>query len=233
VPGRGEDRAEARVDTRLGRGVSKRHDMGISELVGPPPSDPGRAGGNRDGRDGPTCGRWRGRLRPKRGVDLSPSAAQSGPPLADCLRPPGPIHLEVSEDQDGEDTVLRAEGEIDVVTAPTLSACLDAVVRRRRGDVVLDLTETGFLDSAGLHVLLNARRRLTRCSRRLSVVCGSGPVRDVIEVARVAETLNLADPENREPRTARTTRTTRRRAPSPTRRPSARPLARSARRSRS
>jgi anti-anti-sigma factor len=91
--------------------------------------------------------------------------------------------------------VVRASGEVDVMTAPRLSVELDAILRGQEGDVVVDLSETTFLDSAGLHVLLNAARRLTRRSRRLEVVCGPGPVRHVIELARLDGTLNLADPE--------------------------------------
>ena len=66
-----------------------------------------------------------------------------------------------------------------------------AVTRRHRGDVVLDLRGTVFIDSVGLHVLLSAYRRLARASRRLSVVCDEGPVRRVLEGARLIETLGV------------------------------------------
>lgn len=115
-------------------------------------------------------------------------------PLADSLRPPGPIRLDIAEENQPTRTVLHARGEVDVITAPKLAAELHAVVRGRDGDVIVNLCETTFLDSAGLHVLLNAARRLTRRSRRLQVICGPGRVRRVIELARLGETLNLSDP---------------------------------------
>jgi anti-sigma B factor antagonist len=116
-------------------------------------------------------------------------------PLADSLRPRGPVQLTVIQEERPGRTIIRAEGEVDVMTAPKLSAYLDSVLRSRDTDVAVDLTETTFLDSAGLHVLLNAARRLTRRSRRLIVVCAPGPVRHVIELARLAETLGVSDPE--------------------------------------
>lgn len=79
------------------------------------------------------------------------------------------------------------------MTAPQLSSQLDAILRGRDGDVVVDLSQATFLDSAGLHVLLNAARRLTRRSRRLQVACSPGEVRRVIEMARLGETLNLTE----------------------------------------
>ncbi|MFL5824738.1 MAG: STAS domain-containing protein [Solirubrobacteraceae bacterium] len=131
-------------------------------------------------------------------IDLSPHF-KFGPALADSLRRPGPIHLEVLEEHHVGETVLRALGEVDLMTAPRLAAHLDSVVRRGHDDVVMDLTGTEFLDSAGLYVLLNAQRRLARRSRRLKVICGRGPVRQVIELARLVETLNVADPEQAPP----------------------------------
>jgi anti-sigma B factor antagonist len=96
--------------------------------------------------------------------------------------------------------VLRVEGEIDVLTAPRLTARLERIMRRHRGDVVLDLTNTEFIDSAGLGVLLSARRRLDRASRQMSVLC-EGSVRRVIEQARLIDTLGVA-PESSEHKSA-------------------------------
>jgi anti-sigma B factor antagonist len=77
------------------------------------------------------------------------------------------------------------------MTAPRLATRLDDIVRRRDGDVVLDLTETEFIDSLGLHALLTVQRRLMRRSRTLTVVCGPGPARRAIELARLTDALNV------------------------------------------
>jgi anti-anti-sigma factor len=82
-----------------------------------------------------------------------------------------------------------------VVTAPKLAMRLDTILRSGKGDVVVDLNDAEFLDSAGLHVLLNAQRRLTRRSRLLRVICAPGPIRHVIELARLGATLNVRDRE--------------------------------------
>lgn len=123
------------------------------------------------------------------------SASPDTRPLAASLRPRGPVHLDLLEQEDADETIVRARGEVDVITAPRLAARLDAVMRGQSGNVTIDLEETEFLDSAGLHVLLNAQRRLARRSRQLRVLCPPGPVRHVIELARLLETLNVTDPE--------------------------------------
>lgn len=120
--------------------------------------------------------------------------------LRESLRQPGPVRFEVMADRDSaaRDIAhrdhIRVRGELDILTAPRLAAHLDTILRQPRGDVVVDLREVDFIDSAGLHVLLNAQRRLIRRSRRLSVICGPGAVRHVIELARLVDTLRVSTP---------------------------------------
>jgi anti-sigma B factor antagonist len=119
----------------------------------------------------------------------------AGEPLRDILRPRGPVQFSVEVRDTGDGTYLAVSGEVDVLTAPKLGAALHDALHREQGSVAVDLRDVTFVDSAGLHVLLNAQRRLTRTHRRLSVVCGEGPVRRVIELARLGETLGLvSDP---------------------------------------
>ena len=69
---------------------------------------------------------------------------------------------------DAHETVVSVAGELDILTIPRLATTLDDIVRRRHGDVVIDLTRTEFIDSLGLHALLNVQRRLAERARRLS-----------------------------------------------------------------
>lgn len=110
--------------------------------------------------------------------------------MRDVLRPSGPPRLELWIDNQPEAIVVRVEGELDLLTAPKLSARLDGVIRASRTSVVLDLRNVEFMDSAGLQILLNIRRRLARNSRTLSVIC-DGAVRQVIEFARLTQTLRV------------------------------------------
>ncbi len=103
--------------------------------------------------------------------------------------------LTLQLEPNGPDTVLHLSGELDISTTPRLNAQLDELVRQEGGGAVtIDLRELRFVDSTGLHVLLNVQRRLTRQGRRLRVVCAAGPVRRAIELSRLDETLGLAEP---------------------------------------
>jgi anti-anti-sigma factor len=115
------------------------------------------------------------------------------PALADELRPRGPVQLTVREERDEAQLRLVLGGELDILTAVQFGARVDDVVRRGSGDVVVDLRELRFIDSAGLHILLNAQRRLIRGGRRLTVWSSPGPVARAIQLARLSETLGLRD----------------------------------------
>jgi anti-sigma B factor antagonist len=113
------------------------------------------------------------------------------PPLADELRPRGPVQLEVTEHHEPAQIVLCLEGELDILTAPRFAARLEEVVHREAGELHIDLRHLRFIDSAGLHVLLNAQRRLIRRGRRLRITCVAGTVLRAMELARLVETLGV------------------------------------------
>ena len=113
------------------------------------------------------------------------------PTLAGSLRPRGPIQLAMTTHRAGSAIVVAVRGELDILTAPKLTTRLDSVIRRQRADVVIDLSDAEFIDSLGLHALLNIQRRLNRRSRSLAVICGEGPVLYAIELARLTEALGV------------------------------------------
>jgi anti-sigma B factor antagonist len=122
----------------------------------------------------------------------APRHATSTARISDELRPRGPVQLVFSETSSEDGYTIVPTGELDLLTAPRFSARIDELVRHQTGTLRLDLRALSFVDSAGLHVLLNAQRRLTRQGRRLEVICADGPVLRTIQLARLTETLNVA-----------------------------------------
>jgi anti-anti-sigma factor len=113
------------------------------------------------------------------------------PTLGGSLRPRGPIQLALTTRYEPGATVVAVAGELDILTVSKLTTRLDDAVRRRQGDVVIDLSEAEFIDSMGLHALLNFQRRLMRHARRMIVVCPPGAVRNAIELARLTASLGV------------------------------------------
>jgi anti-anti-sigma factor len=79
---------------------------------------------------------------------------------------------------------LRVRGELDIATAPQLAEAVDAVLATEPRSMVVDLTDTAFLDSSGARQLAWSARRATRGGVHLQVVCprANRPVRMVIDL---------------------------------------------------
>jgi anti-sigma B factor antagonist len=91
---------------------------------------------------------------------------------------------------DNHAVIVRAVGEVDLVSAPLLSAQLELAeaVVVPPAPLLLDLTGVTFMGSAGLSVLLDHRDRCAAVGTRLRVV-GSWVVERVVTVAGLTEAI--------------------------------------------
>jgi anti-sigma B factor antagonist len=74
------------------------------------------------------------------------------------------------EPLDAERHVVAVRGEIDLFTAPELKSALADAIESGRTRIVVDLTDTTFLDSTALGVLIGAVKRLRSRDGRLTIV---------------------------------------------------------------
>jgi anti-sigma B factor antagonist len=87
---------------------------------------------------------------------------------------PVSVHLLMAHQQRQDVAVLSVHGEIDLESAPVLRKFLLPALEHHTGPVVVDLSEVAFMDSTGLHVLVDTLRRLEPQKRRLAIVCREG-----------------------------------------------------------
>jgi anti-anti-sigma factor len=99
--------------------------------------------------------------------------------------------LRVDVVTDGEVDVVVAAGEVDVATNVRLARALHRLTNDHDQPAVVDLRQVRFMDSTGVHHLLNLQRRLDRQGRSLTVLCAPGAVSRVLESLGLVETLNL------------------------------------------
>lgn len=94
--------------------------------------------------------------------------------------------LHVDEDEQGPWTVLRVQGELDLVTSPQVRRHVHDAVAGGRHHVVLDLSGVLFCDSSGVGVLIASRRLMRSCGGRLHMVL---PARGELEGSHVNRVL--------------------------------------------
>jgi anti-sigma B factor antagonist len=87
-----------------------------------------------------------------------------------------------TEQIDGQTYVISLAGEVDLYTAPELKQQLLAVIEEGAAEVVVDLSDTTFIDSTTLGVLVAAVKRLRASDGRLSLVCSDRNIAKVFEI---------------------------------------------------
>jgi anti-sigma B factor antagonist len=91
----------------------------------------------------------------------------------------------IRTERSGEDIfVVSLAGEHDLYTAPKVQEALCSVIAAGATTIVVDLTETTFLDSTMLHVLLGARNEL-RDGGQLRLVTSDPNLKRVFEIAGI------------------------------------------------
>src|SRR6266576_2168014 len=87
--------------------------------------------------------------------------------------------------------LIAFRGELELSTAPRAGDQLHALLEAGARDVLVDLTETTFLDCAGVGALVEASRAAHARGGRLYVQRAQGQARQVIEQARVGAAAQL------------------------------------------
>jgi anti-sigma B factor antagonist len=82
---------------------------------------------------------------------------------------------------------VAVRGELEIATAPELTAALDDAIRRTSGPFFIDLSKVGFLDSSAINCLMRARALLGRDDRTLGLICPPGTTRRVLELVGMDE----------------------------------------------
>jgi len=79
--------------------------------------------------------------------------------------------LTITQRQDTKGALIEATGEVDLTTAPQLrEALMAAIGGAEKSPVIVDLSHVDFIDSAGLALLVEARKKLAPQGRALNVL---------------------------------------------------------------
>ena len=87
-----------------------------------------------------------------------------------------------TEKVDDSTYVIALSGEVDLYTAPEFKQQLLEVIANGGKDVVVDFTNTTFIDSTTLGVLVGGVKRLRTNDGQLSLVCSDRNITKIFEI---------------------------------------------------
>ena len=93
----------------------------------------------------------------------------------------------------GDRTVVEVTGEIDVYTASVMRERLVSLLDEGRTDLIVDLTDVGFMDSTGLGVLVGVLKKVRGHGGRLQLVISSERLLKVFRITALTQVFTIHD----------------------------------------
>ncbi|HEX6713816.1 MAG TPA: STAS domain-containing protein [Thermoleophilaceae bacterium] len=87
------------------------------------------------------------------------------------------------QDLGGDEHLISVAGQVDLYTAPELKVAVTQVIDDGAQRVIVDLTETTFMDSTGLGVLVGAKKRLRALDGSIAIVSPDAGIRRLFEIS--------------------------------------------------
>jgi anti-anti-sigma factor len=88
-------------------------------------------------------------------------------------------------------TIARLRGDLDIATAPALRERLAALLQPPMRLLILDLSEVGFCDAAGLAMLIGTQRRATSLGIALRLAAPRSQVAKVLHATGLDRALSI------------------------------------------
>ena len=94
----------------------------------------------------------------------------------------------IRDDEEGGVPIVVVEGEIDASNSPEINARLQDALSNQGMSLIVDLTETTYIDSAGINVLFKLGRELHDRQQQLHlVVAASSPIARMVAIVGLNE----------------------------------------------
>jgi anti-sigma B factor antagonist len=93
----------------------------------------------------------------------------------------------------GHAATVAVSGELDLVSSPVLERTLAPLLDSDVELIIVDLRGLDFMDSTGLHVLIQAHQRMHDAGRRLALVRARKQVQRLFDLTGLSDALTIVD----------------------------------------
>ena len=102
--------------------------------------------------------------------------------------------LHITRASKPDEAVIRVEGELEMATASRMRDELQRAMATSQQRIVVDLRALDFLDSTGMHALVEAHKKCESSNRSLTLLLDTGPVHRSLDVCGLLDVLNHVSP---------------------------------------
>lgn len=101
------------------------------------------------------------------------------------------VPLQVTLEQLATAVVVHASGDISAMNISPLRDAIATAIAKNPGKVIIDLSQTSFLSSPGLAVLVQALQLSQRGNTKLILAAANERVRGIFEIARLTDVFTM------------------------------------------
>ena len=87
--------------------------------------------------------------------------------------------------------IIPLEGEIDLHVSPRISATLNAAVKAKPRNLVVDMGSVSYIDSSGLAVLIEAMQKVEKYGGKFALAGLQENVKPIFEIARLDQVFQI------------------------------------------
>ncbi|HEX3830641.1 MAG TPA: STAS domain-containing protein [Solirubrobacteraceae bacterium] len=99
------------------------------------------------------------------------------------------VGLRIAVNEQASSTTIRLDGEWDLAAREAARRAVRHTLSRRPARVVLDLSGLTFIDSSGIHVVIELVKRAARLKIELAIIPGSAAVQRIFDVCALTARL--------------------------------------------
>ncbi len=103
--------------------------------------------------------------------------------------------VKITEKNDGKIRVLSLIGKIDTSASGDVERSINALIDQGNKFLVMDFSDTEYISSSGLRVMLSSLKRLRKVQGDMKLACAKPMVRHVFEMAGFTQIFEFYDSE--------------------------------------
>jgi anti-sigma B factor antagonist len=87
--------------------------------------------------------------------------------------------------------VIPLEGEIDLHVSPRITSTLNAAVKGKPRDLIIDMSNVSYIDSSGLAALIEAMQKVEKYGGKFALAALQQNVKPIFEIARLDQVFRI------------------------------------------
>ncbi len=103
--------------------------------------------------------------------------------------------MQINVEEKSGVSIYRMTGDIDINTSPDVKKSFDKTMVAKKGKVVINLKDVGYVDSSGLATLVEILKNLRSYGGKLKLTNLSGKVKGLFEITKLDKLFDILPEE--------------------------------------